>query len=367
MSTDNKTTPEAPIQQVGEVNNAPALQQKPLTPSERFINVVMSNFATNAGEITISSFQKKLIQNYFIKIDMVLKAAEIKRMTKKPEYREALAYTWENVNLQKLAIDVISYSAVGLDPTQPNHLNPIPFKNNATNLYDITFIQGYKGIEIKAKKYGLKIPDDVVVELVYANDKFIPYKKDATNKSDNYVFEIVTPFERGEIIGGFYYHQYFNEDKSNKLEIFTKKDIDKRKPVNASAEFWGGVKDNWVDGKRQGTIETEGWYEEMAYKTIYRAAYNSITIDSEKIDQHYLEVMERERENFNVKLINEMSENANRPTDIGFEENSDQQTKALDAPIQVQDTKLNQPSANPIEAKQPEQATTNQEKKDRGF
>eukprot|EP01039_Chlorochromonas_danica_P016309 gene16309-19277_t len=157
MSNDKNTT-----------NNLPSTVVP--SPSERFTNMVMKEFTNNAGSINITSFQKKLIQNYFIKLDAVLKEADRKRMAKKESNRDPISVTWDNLNMQKLAQDVISFSAVGLDPAQPNHINIIPYKNNGTSKYDITFIMGYRGIELKGKKYGLDIPDDVTVELVYEND-----------------------------------------------------------------------------------------------------------------------------------------------------------------------------------------------------
>lgn len=299
-------------------SNGKEVAKKEVSHSERFTNAVMKEFsANNGGELNLSSFQKKLCQNYFIGIDMMLKNTEIKRLAKNEQYRDPLAYTWENVNIQKLANDVIIYSSVGLDPTQPNHISPIPFKNKATNKYDITFIPGYRGIELKAKKYGLDIPDEVVVELVFAKDKFVQIKKDSKNKVESYIFEVTDNFDRGDIVGGFYYHNFFGKPEKNKLRVFSKKDIDKRKPENASAEFWGGQKDNWVKGEngknvKSGTIEVEGWYEEMAHKTIYRAAYNSITIDSEKIDSNYLALILKESENRDNQVAKEITEHANK-------------------------------------------------------
>jgi len=52
--------------------------KKELTPSERFLGMVMKNFAAVPGEIKLAPFHQKLIQNYFIKLDMVLKTAEAK-------------------------------------------------------------------------------------------------------------------------------------------------------------------------------------------------------------------------------------------------------------------------------------------------
>lgn len=297
--------------------------KKEVSHSERFTNMVMKEFASNAGELTVTSFQKKLIQNYFIKLDATLKETEKKRMAKSEQYRDLLPVTWENVNMQKLAVDVIAYSAVGLDPTQPNHINLIPYKNNNTNKFDIGFIIGYRGSEIKAMKYGFSIPDDVIIELVYSNDKFKSIKKDINNRVEGYVFEVVNDFDRGEIIGGFYYHVFANSPEKNKLRVFTKKDILKRRPEYASAEFWGGKKDKWENGKKVGTEEVEGWFDEMCYKTIYRAAYNDITIDSEKIDEHFVKMMQIESEaptdNVANQVKTEINQNANK-TQLGFED-----------------------------------------------
>ncbi len=298
---------------------------KPVSHSERFTLAVEREFSGGVGKIELTSFQRKLCQNYFIKIDSVLKDAETKRLAKAEKYREPLSFTWDNINMAKLAVDVIAYSGVGLDPTQPNHINPIPYKNNGTSKYDITFIPGYKGTEIKAKKYGIGVPDDVIVELVYATDNFKQIKKDVNNKIETYVFEVVNNFDRGEIVGGFWYHKFFNQPEKNKLRTFSRKDIEKRKPDYASAEFWGGMKDKWEwdaaagKNKKVGTVEVEGWFDEMAYKTIYKNAYSAITIDSEKIDEHYMAVIQKELDYRDAAVMKEISDFANK-NEIGFDD-----------------------------------------------
>jgi len=283
-----------------------------LSQSERFTNAVTKEFSSNNGAVTITSFQKKLCQNYFIKIDKTLKDAENKRLAKSEQYRDALPLTWENVNMAKLAVDVIAYSSVELDPTQPNHINMIPYKNTANNKYDMGFVIGYNGMEIKAKKYGLDIPDAVVVELVYSTDKFKQIKKDIHNKVEGYTFEIVNDFNRGEIVGGFWYHSFFETPEKNKLRVYSLKDIEKRKPKYASAEFWGGEKDKWENGKKVGIEKIDGWFDEMAYKTISRAAYNSITIDSKKIDDNYLAIIQKETDMVDARVQNEVISEANK-------------------------------------------------------
>jgi recombination protein RecT len=254
--------------------------------SERFTKAVMKEFESSVGKVELTPFQKNLISNYFIKLDQSLVLAETKRLKTPQDKRELLPYAWENLNMNALAMQVVPLSSVGLDPLQPNHVNLIPYKNGHTNKYDITPIIGYRGTALKAMKYALNELEDVTVEVVYANDIYKEIKKDANNKQDSYIFEIVNPFDRGEIVGGFYYHQYA-DGKKNLIKSFNLKQIEKRKPKYASAEFWGGEKDVWQGGKKVGKEQIEGWYDEMVYKTIYRAAYSNVVIDSSKIDAQF--------------------------------------------------------------------------------
>lgn len=300
--------------------NAPAVQDKASTaaPSERFTSAVMKNFAQENGEIQITSFQRRLCQSYFIKIDQVLKGAELKRKAKNEKYREPLAYSWDNVNMNKLAIDVLAYSSVGLDPMQKNHLHPIPYKNNALNKYDINFTKGYNGIELVAKKYGVEVPDDVIIRIVYANEKFTPIYKDSENKKESFIHKPAeNPFEKGEIVGGYYYHVFFEHPEKNKLRVFSMNDIEKRIPKAASVEFWGGEKDTWDDGKKTGKEQVDGWRDEMVWKTLKRAAWDAINIDSQKIDDSIQMVLAQEQDVDYSKatiVATEIKEKANQKT-----------------------------------------------------
>lgn len=282
-----------------------------LTVSERFTNKVIQEFTGGVGEIQLSDFQRRLAQNYFMAVDLALKTAEVNRQRKRRN-KDPLPVTWENIDMQELARDVVTYARIGLDPSQKNHINVIPFKNNATNKYDIGFIEGYRGIELKAVKYGLDVPDAVVVELVYSNDTFKIIKKDMNNKYESYEFEVVNPFDRGEIVGGFYYHIYNDNPEKNKIVVFALADIEKRKPKYASTEFWGGEKDIWENGKKVGKEKVEGWYEKMCWKTIYRAAYSDVTIDSHKIDDDYLRAKQMDMKMAEARVENEIDENANQ-------------------------------------------------------
>ena len=275
------------------------------TPAERFTQRVLREFAGTGGAIALSDFQKRLVQNYFINLDQVLKTAEDKRLSRDSQYikPDELPFTWNNVNIEQLAINVVASARLGFDPALPNHINMIPFKNKKTNKFDIGFIAGYRGKELMAKKYGLDVPSDVVIELVFSKDKFKPLKKDINNKVETYSFEIAdNPFDRGDLVGGFYY-LVFEDNTRNKLVFWSRHEIEKRRPGSASVEFWGGNRDVWEkdkDGKsfkKAGAGEyVEGWYLEMCWKTLCRAAYGSVTIDSQKIDDNYINLTSNEQE-----------------------------------------------------------------------
>lgn len=287
--------------------------------STRFMNMVVKEFTGSVGEVALTNFQRRLAQNYFIAVDQALAKAEMKRKLKKD--KDSLSVTWANVDLQQLALDVVAAARVGLDPAQPNHISPVPYKDNSRGKYVVVFIDGYRGIELKARKYGLDIPDSVTVELVYSNDHFKPIKKDANNKVESYEFEVNNPFDRGDLVGGFYYHGYNENPTKNKLVIFTLKDILKRRPEYASTEFWGGKKAIWKDGKRIGEEEVEGWFEKMCWKTIYRAAFRDITIDSQKIDDDYLRLKKQEELFSDREIEAEIEAEANGPViDIEYTE-----------------------------------------------
>lgn len=285
--------------------------------AERFTAKVMKEFRSTVGEIQVTDYQRQLVQGYFIAIDRALKSAEEERLRKNEKnkdhekYDNNLPVTWGNVNLNDLALDVVHYARMGLDMMQENHLFPIPYKNNKTGKYDMTLMPGYNGIQYIAEKYAVEPPLAVTVELVYSTDTFRPIKKSAENRVENYEFAINNAFDRGEIIGGFGYIEFADPVK-NKLVIMTKKDIEKRKPKYASANFWGGKQKVWENGK-QVDQETDGWYEEMCLKTIKREIYSAkhIPRDPKKIDDNYQYMKMREARIAELEAQDIIDANAN--------------------------------------------------------
>lgn len=301
-----------------------------LSQSERF-TLAVTKEASQLGELKLTDFQKKLCQNYFIRLDQQLKDLEIKRLATDEKYRSKIEFKWDNVNMTGLSLGVIGCASMELDASLPNHINMIPFANKHTGKYDIGFIKGYRGMEIVAKKYSLDPPDMLVVELVYEKDTFKIIKKDAGNPVENYTFSI-DAFDRGKIIGGFYAHIFKSDPTKNKVVAMSIADIEKRKPAKAAAEFWGGEKDvyEWKDGKKQkvGKETTDGYHKEMCYKTVYRACCNDITLDSSKINANFLLMSKIEKEAVDLSAKEEIAANANSSTiDISHEEVTEQPVK----------------------------------------
>ncbi|MBE0583079.1 MAG: recombinase RecT [Desulfofustis sp.] len=281
--------------------------------AERFALRIVGEFTSNTGGgiLSLSPSQQRLAQNYFIAIDSVLKAAEEKRLKKTGKYQDQVPIVWANVNMESLARNVVAAARIGWDPLEKNHVSMIPYKNNTTGKYDLGFIPGYRGLELKAKKYALDLPDNVIVELVYSTDKFKSYKKNRDNNIESFDFEITNDFDRGEILGGFYYHEYFDNPERNRLVVMPMKEIQKRKPKYASAEFWGGEKPAYKNGQKSGTETVDGWFEKMCWKTVYRAAYADLTIDSQKIDDVFKALAESEAGMRTAAVEDDYRENAN--------------------------------------------------------
>ena len=189
--TQTTTAPApAPAPQAGALQ--PQGEQKP-NMSERFTSKVMMEFGSSVGAIQVTDYQRQLIQGYFVAIDRALKAAEEERLRKNDnnrdhKYDNPLPVTWENVNLNDLALDVVHYARMGLDMMQKNHLFAIPFKNNKAQKYDVNLMPGYNGIQYIAEKYALEPPVAVTIELVYSTDTFRPIKKTAGVRVESYEF-----------------------------------------------------------------------------------------------------------------------------------------------------------------------------------
>ena len=267
--------------------------------SERFMQKVVCEFSGSVGEFQITEYQRQLIQGYFIGVDRALKTAEAERVRKNEnnrdhKYDNNIPVTWANVNMTDLALDVVHYARLGLDTMQANFITPIPYLNKKAGRYDVNLMLGYNGIKYIAEKFALCSPKSVTIELVYSTDNFKPHKKGRGNDIESYDFEIMNPFDRGHIVGGFGYIEY-DDPKKNELVLMSMKDIEKRKPEYASANFWGGKANEWKNGKKV-EVDKDGWLDEMCRKTLIREVYSPkhILLDPRKVDDSYQYMKQRE-------------------------------------------------------------------------
>ncbi|MGI6224793.1 MAG: recombinase RecT [Peptococcales bacterium] len=311
---ENKAT-QAQQQPQAESNLSPA-EIKNAGASARFTEMIMRQYGSTVGANSFSQRETQLIKGYFIAIDEMLRTSEAERLRKNAnnknhDYDNNLAYSWNTVDLPQLALDLAHYARMGLDMQQDNHLFPIPYKDNKANRYTITLMEGYNGIRYQAEKYAVNPPKNVVVEVVYTNDRFTPIKKGRDNPGDTYTFDIPNPFDRGKPVGAFGFIEYEDPSK-NVLVVMSRADIEKRKPKYASPEFWGGVKKTWENG-RQVETQIEGWEPEMFAKTMKREIYSAkhIPRDPMKIDDTYHYIKQREAQYAVLAAENEADQQAN--------------------------------------------------------
>ena len=310
LATQGQNVPAAPPA------SAPALAEQSM--SERFTAMVMKEYRSIVGnDYQFTSREKQLIHNYFIVTDQALAKAEADRQRKNAnnrdhKYDNNLAYVWQNINLPALAKDLAHYARIGLDMMEDNHLFPIPYKDNKNNAYGMTLMEGYNGIKYQAVKYALTPWKSVTVEVIFENDKFKPIKRDSRNEVEGYEFDIPQPFNRGKPVGVFGYIAY-DDPTNNKLVVFSSADVMKRKPPYASAEFWGGEKTVYENGKPVSKV-LEGWLPEMYEKTMKREIFGSKQIprDPDKIDESYRYIQMREQQYVDIIAQAEADRNANQ-------------------------------------------------------
>lgn len=293
-----------------------ALEQRKPTPAERFTGNVVRTYEAEAGtQLAFTDYERRLAQHLFVRIDAALKEAESKRTDKtKPPI------IWQNINMQKLALDAVNRVQLGLDALLPATIYPIAYLNGKTNLYDLDLRIGYKGEDYYRREMAVDPPIDIRYELVHATDRFQPVMRSGKNLREDYEFEITSPFDRGEVVGGFAYIMYANEAK-NKLVMVSRAQFEKSRKVAKAGDFWNN------------------WYEEMCYKTLVHRAVSQLTPDPKKVNAAaYAYVDEQERAAGATAAQREADTLANTetlPIDGGFVE--DETEPEPDAPESLLD------------------------------
>ncbi len=238
------------------------IAKREMTPSERFAASIERQFSGEVGQISMTEFDRTLAQHAFIRIDAAMIEAEKNRQYNSKSDPEII---WKNMNMRKLAIDVVNRIQLGLDALIPGQIYPIFYLNRKTGQYDVDLRVGYKGELYYVRRASIREIQDIRVELVYDTDKFTVYKKGVANKVEGYDLEITQPFDRGELMGGFVYIEY-KDGIGNELVVMSRKDIEKIRNTAKSGKFWSD------------------WFDEMAYKTLIHKAMRKIVIDPQKIN-----------------------------------------------------------------------------------
>jgi len=258
------------------------------TQGEKFTSLVIREFgSTISDSLEMTPYQKHLAQHLFIKIDATLKDLEARRSS------ERQPIVWNNINLNKLAIDAVHRIDLGLDALIANHIHPIPYWNSKEGKYDLDLRIGYAGKDLYRRRMAVNEPQDIIYELVYSADRFIPIKRTLKNSVESYEFEVTQPFDRGDIVGGFGYIVYADSHK-NQLVIVTETDFQKSKAMAKTQDFW-----------TKNPVE-------MRYKTLVLRVTEKLQVDPRKVNESYLAVEAADDEAAEIEIEDEISENANK-------------------------------------------------------
>jgi len=257
------------------------------TNSTKFVAAVSKQFAAEIGSVlAFTEYEKTLAQHLFIKADTALKELEAKRLQSTNGGQRA-PLVWDNINMQKLSVDAVHRVNLGLDALIPNHIHVIPYFNGKLKKYDLDLQIGYLGKDFYRRDAALDKPVNVIYELVYSTDVFKAHKKSSNNDIESYEFEITSPFDRGNVLGGFGYIMY-SDPRNNQLVIVTEKDFEKSKAAAKSETFW---KDYPI---------------EMRYKTVVNRTTAKLTLDPRKVNtKSYTYVDQQEQDERTQREIEE--------------------------------------------------------------
>ena len=275
-----------------------------LVVSQRFVKEVENQFVGEMGnKLDFTTHQKKLAQHLFLKVDSALKDFEADRVKKNQNNRST--FTWENVNMRKMAIDAVDRVSLGLDALIDNHIHPVPYFNSKLKKYDMDLTIGFKGLDYYKRKCAVDEPIDIKYELVHETDIFKPIKSSVKSDVEYYEFDITNAFDRGPIIGGFGYIMY-EDAKKNKLILITKGEFDKARKAAPTKAVW------------------DAHPEKMMYKTVVRRTTAYLDLDPEKTNASSYARLEGE--STERRVHDEIEENANSQSlDIEYVIKEDEQ------------------------------------------
>jgi recombination protein RecT len=249
-----------------------AVVKQNMSISTRFTNKIMQEFSGTIGDgVKFDKEKKRLSQHLFVKIDASLKEADARR---KPN---ATPVTWENVNMQKLALDAVYRIELGLDALIENHISIIPYFNGKLQKYDVDLRIGYSGKDYYRQKFAIDPPKKIIYHLVHETDELTFTPQDSENPIEKYTFKVPNPLKRGAVIGGFGYMVYEDETK-NKFIPVSMAEILRAEKSAQSKKFWDPFRDR------------------MQYKTLVNIVTHgrNLPTDPAKVSESYFKVEHQE-------------------------------------------------------------------------
>lgn len=300
-----------------------ALARPAATVSERFLADVERQFLAEMGRgVQFTALERRLVQHMYLSVDQALKNAEARR-------KQGSEYTWNNIDRQKLAMDAVHRVALGLDALVPGHLWPIFYFNGKKGQYDVDLRIGYVGRDYVVRRFAVDQPVDITYELVHATDHFKALPKSSTREVEGYEFEITSPFDRGQVVGGFGYVVY-DDPRKNRLILVTPRDFDRAQKAAKTSDFWTA---NDL---------------EMRLKTIYHRVAGKIPLDPAKVINAAALAAVLDDDAGQVATAVAQVQSAARAT-------ANSEVLTIDAqPIQHHDSQATEPSYSPAGAVEPE-------------
>lgn len=310
-------------------------KSKELAVSQRFVHKVEEQYKAELGnELDFHDYEATLAQHLYLKISETLQDLEEKRIE---AGKDKMPYKWQNLNLKKLYLDSTYRVALGLDALLKNHIHPIPYWNKKQKKYDLDLRIGYRGEDYCKRRLSIYPIVDIIYELVHENDAFKPLKRNHERRVENYEFNIDSPFDRGEVVGGFGYIMYENPHQ-NTLIIVTKEDFDKSRSLAQTDEFWS---------KNE---------REMQFKTLVHRVTSQITIDPRKVHSKAYARIEEDLSITERQLESEIEDTDNGEV-IDFDPEPEEpktESGQLESEPEVEEDEWDYEEEDPFERRQPE-------------
>lgn len=272
-------------QEPTKTNTVPATSDEGPTPAQKFLAKLTRQMdAATGASITWTPLQQTYAQHLFVVLDSALADAEARRSAN-PKRQNDPPVVWQNVDWVKLAPDATNIVQWGLDAFTRGHVYVIPYKTKSGK-YRLDIRVGYVGEDLLARTFSIDNVVSIRYHLVYNGDRFAIGHPGGVETP---VFEPASYFAPdGDPIGGFG-HIVCEDPRRNRVVVVTGRDFDKAKKGSEGTAFWGGMQQEWRNGKLVDTGHDDKFFVEMCYKTVVRRVTKTIQKDPLRISAEALD------------------------------------------------------------------------------